>query len=128
MANRKHVPTDEQRTKAKGYAAVGLPHHDIAKMVGVSIKTLLKHYRDELDLGKATANAQVAGKLFSMAIGGNVASAIFWLKAQAGWRETQRHELGGLDGEPIKSAQIIAEATDGDAMRAYVSMLNPTKE
>ena len=29
---------------------------------------------------------------------------IFFLKTRAKWREVQRHEVGGIDGEPISHA------------------------
>ena len=56
--------------------------------VAIDAKTLRKHYRDELDLGTAKANAQVAGFLFNSARNGNVTAQIFWLKTRAGWKET----------------------------------------
>ena len=69
-------------------AAYGIPEPDIARVTGVDPKTLRKHYREELDLGEAKANAQVAGFLFSAAKNGNVTAQIFWLKTRAKWRET----------------------------------------
>ena len=87
MANRAHEPTDKSRAEVEAYAAVGVPHHDIAKLIKIDTKTLLKYYRDELDLGKAKATAQVGRALFKAATSGNTSAQIFWMKAQAGWRE-----------------------------------------
>jgi hypothetical protein len=56
-------------------------------VVGIDPKTLRKYYREELDLGEAKANAQVAGFLFNAAKNGNVTAQIFWLKTRAKWRE-----------------------------------------
>lgn len=89
MANKSHKPDDRSRAEVEAYAAVGVPHHDLCKIIGISIKTLLKYYRSELDTGKAKANAQVAKSLFKQAMDGNTSAAIFWLKAQAGWTEKQ---------------------------------------
>ena len=69
-------------------AAYGIPETDIGRVVGIDPKTLRKHYREELDLGEAKANAQVAGYLFNAAKNGNVTAQIFWLKTRAKWRET----------------------------------------
>jgi hypothetical protein len=69
-------------------AAYGIPEPNISRIVGVDPKTLRKYYREELDLGEAKANAQVAGFLFNSAKNGNVAAQIFWLKTRAKWRET----------------------------------------
>ena len=89
MPAHSHSPTDKQIAEVEAYAAVGVPHHDIARLIGISTHTLLKHYDHQLGVGKAKANAQVAKSLFRQALEGNIAAAIFWLKAQAGWREKQ---------------------------------------
>ena len=68
-------------------AAYGIPEADIAQVIGIDPKTLRKYYREELDLGEAKANAQVAGFLFAAAKGGNVTAQIFWLKTRARWKE-----------------------------------------
>lgn len=91
MPRRRHNPTDRQRAEVEAYAAVGVPQLDIARLIGISLPTLHDRYRDELDLGKAKANAQVAKTLFREAVGGNITAAIFWMKSQAGWRE--KHEI-----------------------------------
>jgi hypothetical protein len=58
--------------------------------------TLLKYYADELVLGDAKATAKVAQSLFNKAVGGDVASMIFWMKARAKWSE--RQVLANPDG------------------------------
>jgi hypothetical protein len=88
MGRRSHKPDPSQRRQVEAMAAYGIPEPDIARVTGVDPKTLRKHYREELDLGEAKANAQVAGFLFSAAKNGNVTAQIFWLKTRAKWRET----------------------------------------
>jgi len=111
VARKSHDPTDVQRREVSAYAAVGTPHHSIAKLVGLSIKTLLKHYRDELDTGKARANAQVGKTLFQQAIGGNTTAAIFWMKAQAGWTDRLQ-----IDGQMEVTQYVLrAPSPDKDA-------------
>jgi hypothetical protein len=80
--------TAEQRKLVESMAAVGIPSELICRVIGVSGKTLRKHYRDELDLAETKADAEVAGFLFANAKKGNVTAQIFWLKTRAGWRET----------------------------------------
>lgn len=82
-----HKPTDDTRKSVKAMAAYGIPHLDISTAVGITTKTLRKHYRAELDVGHINANAQVVGSLFKLAIGGNVTAAIFWTKARMGWSD-----------------------------------------
>ncbi len=93
-------------------AAYGIPEPDIARVTGVDPKTLRKHYRDELDLGEAKANAQVAGFLFSAAKNGNVTAQIFWLKTRAKWRETPvelKHSgsIGGKDLSELSDEELM---------------------
>lgn len=87
---RRFEPTPDQRRTVKTMAGFGIPHTDIAPFIGIDTKTLRKHFREELDRGTTEANAKVAQSLFQMATQGkNVAAAIFWMKARAGWREKQ---------------------------------------
>lgn len=96
-----HEPTDQQRSQVEAMAGYGIPHHDMARIIGITHKTLEKHYRDELDTGSAKATAKVAETLYRQAVNGNTGAAIFWLKARAGWREKQQVEHTGAGGEPI---------------------------
>ena len=85
-------PSDDQRRLVRALAGFGIIHDDIARQVGCEPKTLRKHFRDELDRGSVEATAKVAQSLFQMATTGkNVAAAIFWMKARAGWKE--KHEV-----------------------------------
>ncbi len=85
-------PTQEQRRLARAMAGLGLPQDQIALLLEIDPKTLRKHFRDDLDRGMAEANVKIAQSPFNMATtGNNVAAAIFWMKARAGWRE--KHEV-----------------------------------
>ena len=93
----------------------GVPQPDIAVHVGIDPKTLRKHFREELDRGSIEATAKVAQSLFNMATqGNNVAAAIFWMKARAGWREKQEIEL---------SSRTIRQATDDELLRLIENSL-----
>jgi hypothetical protein len=82
-------PTIEHRDIVKSMAAMGIPHEDIARKIGVrSPKTIRKHFREELDLGATEANYKVATTLFKMATSGeHPAATIFWAKTRNGFRE-----------------------------------------
>jgi hypothetical protein len=90
-----HEPTRETRRLVEHHAATGTLHQQIAKLLGISLNTLKKHYPEELELGLARANAVVSGTLFSEAKRGNITAAIFWMKTRGGWRETARVEHSG---------------------------------
>ena len=85
-------PNEEQRRLVRAMSGFGIPQEQIATHLEVDAKTLRKHFRAELDRGMVEANLKVAQSLFAMATQGkNVAAAIFWMKAWAGWRE--KHEI-----------------------------------
>ena len=89
---REYEPTEEERRTIRAMVGFGVPQEAIATHFEMDAKTLRKHFRRELDRGMVEANVKVAQSLFNMATtGGNVAAAIFWMKARAGWRE--KHEV-----------------------------------
>jgi len=96
-----HKPTEETRRMVESTSGLGLPHEQIAILVGIDDKTLRKYYRAELDMGKAKANGQIAKTLFSKAVGGDTTSLIWWTKTQMRWSETIKQELTGEDGSPL---------------------------
>lgn len=91
--------TADDRTTVRQMAAAGVAHKDIARVLDCAENTLRKHFRDELDTGATCAIAAVSNRLYDMAMKGNTAACIFWLKARAGWRE--RQEVTGPEGEPL---------------------------
>ena len=104
--NREHIPTDESKKLVESTSGLGLPHVQIAILVGIDDKTLRKYYRAELDTGKAKANGQIAKTLFSKAVAGDTTSLIWWTKAQMRWSETVKQEVTGADGEPLTGIQV----------------------
>jgi len=82
-----HAPTDAQRQTVQLHTTVGTTQAVISQLLGIDLKTLRKHYREELDLSKAKSNATIGGALFNKAKGGDTTAMIFWMKTQAGWRE-----------------------------------------
>jgi hypothetical protein len=61
MARKAFLATDAMCGQVRSYAARGTPQEDIAKLIGCDAKTLRKHFRSELDLGMAEANAAMCG-------------------------------------------------------------------
>lgn len=94
MANLKneHIPTKTSRRMVTGYARVGTTQEVISAVLGIDVKTLRKHYREELDFAAANAIEKIGGALYNKAMSGDVGAQIFWLKTQAGWKETTRQE------------------------------------
>lgn len=94
--------TDDQRAEIETLAAL-LSTDQIADYLGISRTTFHNIRERDPDVderykrGKARAIAHVAKGLLMKARNGDTTSSIFYLKTQAGWRETDRLEhAGGL--------------------------------
>jgi len=120
-----HQPTDALRQTVQMHAMVGTRQEIIADVLRIDEKTLRKYYRDELDLSKAKANATIGGALFNKAKGGDVSAMIFWMKTQAGFKESTSIEHTGPNGGPIQT--INSEMTPQEAAAAYADTLNSNK-
>jgi hypothetical protein len=89
MARPAFKATDENRRQVTLMVGVGIQQELIAKVLNCDIKTLRKHFKKELEVGKATVITKVAAQLMRNIEKGKEASAIFFLKTQAGWREKE---------------------------------------
>lgn len=109
--NPEFEPTADERKMVEQMCAVGIAQESISLLVrdGIDVKTLRKHFRQELDTSKIKANAQIGGALFNKAIAGDTTAMIFWCKTQMGWKETKINELTGKDGAPLHPPTISAE-------------------
>ena len=102
MAKKAHEPTEQTRDLVEKLSAAGVRYEDIAVYLGITRPTLDKYYSEELKTGTIKANVKVAQTLYQQAMAGSTTAAIFWLKTRAGWREVQRLEMSGADGQPIQ--------------------------
>jgi|TARA_R110001599_G_scaffold82220_1_gene221404 hypothetical protein len=102
----KIVLTEEQLAEI-GTLAPYLTADQLADTIGISRSKFFEILQENEEVsglykkakGKAVAN--VANNLVLQAQNGNTTAAIFYLKTQAGWKETERHELVGADDEPL---------------------------
>lgn len=111
-------PTPEDLAKIRLYAGLGATHDNIGALMGRSADTLNKHpeVREALAAGKAEVIAKIAGQLVKKALDGNLTAQIFYLKTQAGWKETNVQEHVGRDGDAIR---IGAGMTAKEAAELY---------
>ena len=130
-----HEPTDETRAQVFALSSFGVKQDDISEFLGLSDDTLRKHYADELRRAKVERNAEVAAFLFRSANGSTIEdgasysdclrAAMFWMKTQGGWRETQQvdHTTNGKD-----MPAVTINMTPEQAAEAYASAINPEGE
>src|SRR4051794_15138789 len=105
----------------KAMSGFGVPHDDIGVLLGIDPKTLRKHFRHELDRGSIEATAKVGQSLFRMATeGNNVAAAIFWMKARAGWREKHELVLSTRPAEQMSDDELMQEIARARAARLTI--------
>lgn len=102
--------------KVESLAANGLTDEQIASALGISRTTLANRKRENeqfvqaIKRGKAKGIALVTNKLMESIKGGNMTGMIFFLKTQAGWKETNVQEHTGKDGTPLlKTAKDLTE-------------------
>lgn len=107
-----YEPNDQDRRLIRALISYGMTRDVVAEVVGLSIPTINKYYRTTVETAEEEANAKVAESLFDMATKGkNVAAAIFWMKARAGWSERPGGEMGKkeIQREQAKKAQDLFE-------------------
>lgn len=93
MATRGRKPfkaTSEQEFQVQELAGLGLTTEQIAHVTQIALRTLSRHFQEQISAGKARAIANVARTLYAMAVSGDSpASTFFYLKTQAGWKEKE---------------------------------------
>ena len=130
---RLHQPTDASRKQIEALASFGVPRGEIAKVAGICLGTLVKHYGETLDVAATKANSLVAQSLFNRAVKGDgsaaTSAAIFWLKVRAGWREKDVHEVTGLNGGPIQMVDLGGLSDEQlEALKPVLSSLAVSEE
>lgn len=112
----------------EGWARDGLTDEQIAKNMGISVKTLYRWQEQysqicqSLKKGKEVVDYQVENALLSSALEGNTTAQIFWLKNRRPdkWRDKQKEEtdktaLDKLDSI-LKEIKDDAERSTGNAV------------
>jgi len=99
----------------------GIPQFEIAKVIGISDRTLREAFWEEIQTAQTVANARVAQSLFDVATKGTgkerVTAAIFWLKCRANWKESGESPLG-------KKEQAEALAREAERGTSWDGLLN----
>lgn len=87
-------PTHHQAREVAVMSCLGIQPKDIALVLNVELPMLKLYYAKELSVSHSIANAMVARVALQMAASGNNSDMTkFWLKTQAGWRETSNIDL-----------------------------------
>lgn len=100
-------PTEQEKKIVYSYAVYGGTDEDIAEIMGMNRKTLVKYFSEQLNSGRASAKNKIAQRIYMIAVGKdeiknpdtgkveskevkpNLSALIFLAKVRLGWRETQ---------------------------------------
>jgi hypothetical protein len=121
MAGKPKTLTEEQKSQVEALASC-LSKEQIADYFGIAKGTFYAMCDREPDIlerykrGKARVIKDIANSLITMARDGDKAAAMFYLKTQAGWRETNHVDHTSSDGTmtPQKVERVIVKAKDSD--------------
>jgi hypothetical protein len=103
-----YKPKDYDRGRVSVWAESGTPQPVIAHLLGIATVTLRAHFAQELTLGSEAASAEIAGRLYSIAMGKHGASVrdqllaqMFWLKCRKGWKDHNTVTIQNPDGTKL---------------------------
>lgn len=95
-------PREDLHPKIKIMSAIGIPHAQIAGVLKMSLETLHRCYKDDLDYGATEANTVVGGKIFEAAKRGESWACTLWAARRMGWKETQQVNLADNEGGKLQ--------------------------
>jgi hypothetical protein len=138
MAGRKPFePTKEERALVAALVAylgmaparivlrIKRPRGKTGELKPISRMTLQKYFAEELATAAEDANSRVAEAMFKRAIDlkhpQGAISGMFWLKAQAGWKDRGVVEHVGKDGGPIMFDLSDASPEELEVLERYLA-------
>lgn len=105
FGNVAHEPTEEIRKRVSDLTSYGVPQVQIAAVLDISVDTLQRHYRTELDTAVIVANERVSKRMYALACDpdhpDHFKAMKYWLGARAGWKEAAAVEHSGPNGGDI---------------------------
>ena len=110
---------ETMRADVRRFAEIGVPHAIIARIAGLSLSTLRRRCRTELDAGVEVANARIALTLFETAMSGNTTAMLWWEKTRAGRREGNAGDLAGIGGMRAVEGLITPAMSPHEAAERY---------
>ena len=121
--------SDQDREAVALMVGYGIPLDEIRRVVinpatgkAIGLQTLNRHFRTEIEQGRAKANAKVVESLFLQATGQpevlvdgkvvqkerspNTSAAIWWTKARMGWKASGEADEGGSTSARAKAGDL----------------------
>jgi hypothetical protein len=107
------VPTDSQRQLVQVLVANGISQKVMAANIVCDLKTLRRHFKEELKEGHDRVEAAMGAAIVRAGLAGNVFAAKYWLSTHGGvqWRVVEGRQIGGLEGAPPISIEAATKVT-----------------
>jgi hypothetical protein len=120
-----HKITPETKTMVYTLASEGCTQPGIAAALGVSVDTLARRYRSELDTGTSVAVSRVSKRLFQIAMGEGrdaVTAAIFIMKCRANWSQSPEVQVN-VTNQAVSTPQAVAKLSPAneEALAALIA-------
>ncbi len=114
-----HKPTAKTREKVCDFKSFGITNEEIANYLGISIETLTKYYREELDKSIINANAAMAQSLYKKGLNGDISAQIFWLKTRGRWRTEDSIKLAESNEDLTQEMKSLRAELDKKNKKEY---------
>ena len=100
---KRYCKTEKESQNVAMWSGFGVCHATICLKLKITAKTLYRHYRLELDEGKAQGEILAVGMLFKAMQAGEQWAIALYLGQKCGWWPSmkQQRQLLGADGQPI---------------------------
>jgi len=101
------VPTDAQRQAVMALVSIGTTNEIMAEVLRIPLRTLERHFREELSHGRALIHAQVGASIAAKALSGDNTMMIFYAKAQMKWQDRVSHGFQDDKGNPVSPRELF---------------------
>ena len=97
--NNEHIPNETIRQQVSRCSAFGMSQENVAKFVGLSTPTLMKHYRHEYENGNELMLAELMPKSMQVALDidhkDSSQERRFLMERKGGFIKTENHNVSG---------------------------------
>jgi hypothetical protein len=107
MSRPAHQPTDQLRRAVAEMAAIGLQKQQVARILGIDMKTLAKYYRKDFEHGLARVVSEIGRGLIAKARDGDRRAQEFFLRSKAGWRPDNPMVVNAVASATVKPVLVV---------------------
>ena len=119
----KFEPTDKRRALVVRLVAAGANEETVARVLECSLRTLRRHFKDELRQGVNETTARIGFRVIQAAEAGDLRAAELFLRTRGRWSEKLSLGITEEDRELFEQYQRF-EALDRETMQLVVGLLN----